>query len=104
MTVQSERGAPGTLNVIVTVTRSAAAPNNTIREIRFGAAQNGTIEINGQTRPGGSFTATIPPGRQTQTFIVRRSPSGAASTTAPFTVVDDCDDWNSFVGGGATAF
>ena len=104
VTVRSERGAPGTLTVTVTVTRSPAAPNNTIREIQFGAAQNATIEINGLTRPGGSFTATIPAGRQTQTFVVRRSPPNASSTTAPFTVIDDCDGWRSFVGGGATAF
>lgn len=104
VTVRTERGAPGTLSVTITVTRSAAAPNNTIREIRFGAAENATIEIDGQSRPGGSFTATIPAGRQTQTFVVRRTPPGAASTTVPFVVVDDCDGWSSFVGGGAAAF
>ena len=105
VTVQSERGAPGTLNVSVTVSRSPAAPTNTIRSIQFGAAENGTIEINGVTKPGGNFTANIPAGRQTQTFVVRRSPANAASTTAPFTVFDECEQgWNSFVGGGASAF
>ena len=93
----------GILNVTVTATRSDAAPNNTVRQIQFGPAVNATVEINSQSKPGGSFTATIPPGTQTATFVVRRSPPGAP-TTVPFTVIDDCGGWSSFVGGGAGAF
>lgn len=104
VTVTSQRGAPGTLNVTVSATRPAAAPNNTVRQIQFGAAPNATVEINGQSRTGGNFTATIPAGTQTVQFVVRRSPPNAPTTTVPFTVTDDCGAWSSFVGGGPGAF
>ena len=110
ITVQTQRGAPGTLNVTVTATRGPGAPNNTIRQIQFGPAQNGTVEINGQSRPGGNFTATIPAGTQAVQFVVRRGPPPPppapppTATTVPFTVTDDCGNWSSFAGGGASAF
>jgi len=104
VTVSSQKGAPGTLNVTVAVTRSAAAPNNTIRQIQFGQAVNATVEINGQAHPGGNATATIPPNTQTVQFVVRRAPPNATSITVPFTVTDDCGGWSSLVGGGPTAF
>lgn len=104
VTVTTQRGAPGTLQVTVSATRSAAAPNNTVMQIQFGPAQNAIVEINGQSRPGGSFTASIPAGTQQVGFLVRRSPTNAPSTTVPFTVIDDCGEWKSFVGGGASAF
>ena len=100
----TQRGAPGTLNVTVTATRPAAAPYNTVRQIQFGAAQNATVEIAGQTRPGGSFTQTFPIATESVTFVVRRAPPNAQTTTVPFTVTDDCGGWNSFVGGGPGAF
>jgi len=53
---------------------------------------------------GGNFTANLPAGSQQATFVVRRSPTNAPSTTVPFTVMDDCGGWKSFVGGGANAF
>jgi parallel beta-helix repeat protein len=104
VTVTSQRGALGTLNVTVTATRPAAAPNNVVKQIQFGPALNATVEINGQSRPGGNFTATIPAGTQSVQFVVRRTPTNAPATTVPFTVTDQCGDWNSFVGGGASAF
>ena len=104
VTVTTQKGATGTLNVTVTATRPAAAPNNTVRQIRFGQALNATIEINGQSSPTGNFTATIPPGAQSVTFVVGRSPVNAPSTTVPFTAIDDCGGWSSFVGGGPRAF
>jgi len=104
VTVTTQRGAPGTLNVTVTATRPAAAPYNTVRQIQFGAAQNATVEIAGQTRPGGNFTQTFPIATESVTFVVRRAPPNAQTTTVPFTVTDDCGGWNSFVGGGSGAF
>jgi len=35
-------------------------------------------------------------------FFVRKIGGGA--TTVPIVVVDDCGEWKSFVGGGATSF
>jgi parallel beta-helix repeat protein len=92
----------GTLRVTVAATRPAAVPNNTIRQIQFATAQNATIEISGQNRPGG-FSVTLPAGTQQTTFTVRRLAGGQA-TTVPFSVVDDCGAWPTFVGGGPSAF
>ncbi|MCC6177405.1 MAG: right-handed parallel beta-helix repeat-containing protein [Chloroflexi bacterium] len=104
VTVTTTRGATtGTLNVTVTVTRPAAAPNNTVQQLQFGPAQNATIEIGGQQHPGGNFSVPIPPGVQQATFTVRRQTAGQAAT-APFAVVDDCGAWQTFVGGGPGAF
>jgi parallel beta-helix repeat protein len=104
VTVTTQKGAPGTLQATVRVTRSAAAPNNTIHQIQFGAAPHAVVEINGQSRQGGSFTATVPTGQQQVTFLVRRWPLDAPSVTVPFTVIDDCDGWQSLVGGGPGSF
>ena len=103
VSVNSRAGAGGTLQVTISVTRSAAAPNNTIQKLQFGPAQNAIVEIGGQTRPGGSFTYALPAGTQQTTFTVRRQTPGQTSTV-PFTVVDDCGGWQTFVGGGPSAF
>ena len=104
VTVTTQRGAPGTLQVTIAATRPAAAPHNIVKQIQFGPAQHAIVEIDNEARPGGNFTATIPAGTQQVTFLVRRSPANAPSTTVPFTVIDDCGEWKTFVGGGATAF
>jgi parallel beta-helix repeat protein len=103
VSVTSQRGAPGALTVAVTVTRSAAAPTNEIAQLQFGPAQNASVEIGGQVRAGGSFNQAIPAGTQVVTFTVRRLAAGQ-STTVPFSVVDDCGPWQTFVGGGPSAF
>jgi parallel beta-helix repeat protein len=104
ISVTVQRGTPGRLNVSVTATRPASAPNNSIYQLQFGPAQNATVEINGQSRTGGNFTAFVAAGTQQVAFVVRRTPANAPSTTVPFTVTDDCGGWKSFVGGGAHAF
>ncbi|MGE3910845.1 MAG: glycosyl hydrolase family 28-related protein [Chloroflexota bacterium] len=103
VTMSTTPAGPGALQVTLTVTRPAAAPNNTIQQLQFGPAQNATIEIGGQTRPGGNFTLNLPPGTQQVTFTVRRQTAGQPAT-APFAVVDDCGAWFTFVGGGPNAF
>jgi len=102
--VTTQAGAPGTLNVTVAITRQASAPNNTIAQVQFGAAQNATVTVNGQAQPGGNFTATVPAGTQQVTFTVTRPAGGTQPTTVPFSVVDDCGAWQTFVGGGPSAF
>jgi hypothetical protein len=107
VTVTTQKGAPGTLNVTVTVTRQASAPYNTVRQIQFGPTRNASVTINGQTDPDGNFTATMPLPTTSVSFVVRRSPpppAPAQASTVPFTVIDDCGGWDSFVGGGPTAF
>jgi hypothetical protein len=89
--------------VTVSVTRPAAAPNNTLAQLQFGPAQNATIEVDGQVRPSTGFTVSFASGTQQATFTVRRQTPGQ-TTTVPLTVVDDCGAWQTFVGGGPSAF
>jgi uncharacterized protein (DUF1501 family) len=78
------------------------AGGGAIREIRFGPTQNASVDIGGQTGQTGSFTyRPATPGNEVW-FFARKLAAGAS--TIPIVVVDDCGEWKSFVGGGATAF
>jgi glucose/arabinose dehydrogenase len=96
--------AGGQLQAIVTANTSAAVPGNRLRALYFGAATNALIDVpGGSSGQTGSFTHTPPPGTSQVVFYVRQvAPS--ASTTVPLTVVDECGDWPTLVGGGVSAF
>jgi thermitase len=88
--IQATAAGPGLLQVTVT------AGAGTIQRIDFAATTNAVVNVpNGQPRPGGF---SITPGQTQTTFTVQRSAPGAA--TAPFTVVDGCGNWPTFVGLG----
>jgi len=89
----------------VTVSAGSSAPNptNRLRSLRFRNAKNALIDIGGQLGRTGDFDLTLTGGIAQTSFTVRRAASGQ-STTVPFTVVDDCGDWSTLVGGGPTAF
>jgi hypothetical protein len=104
-TVETQPLGGGKLRVTVEVGRPATAPNNIVRKVQIPRAENAQVEIAGQTfgASGGSVTPTSP--SQRLTFTVARQPAGAPSTvTVPLVVTDDCGEWNTFVGGGPTAF
>lgn len=84
------------------VTVAASGANNLLQALQFGTAANGLIDIpGGPTGAVGGFS--VPLGTSNVfTFTVRRQATG--STTVPFTVVDNCGSWPTFVGGGAGAF
>jgi uncharacterized protein (DUF1501 family) len=73
-----------------------------IREVRFGPTQNGRVDVGSLTAQTGTFTYRPMTAAAQVTFSVGREAAGAS--TVPITVVDDCGEWKSFVGGGATAF
>jgi parallel beta-helix repeat protein len=104
ISVTTQRGTPGKLNATISVTRPPAAPNNSILEFKFGQATNATVIFNGQSHPGGNFTAYTAVGTQQVQFVVQRAPTNAPTSIVPFTVRDDCGEWKSFVGGGGGAF
>ena len=103
VTITTRAIGGGVLQVTVSAGRNAGAAANTLRQLQFQTALNGSIEINGQTRNGGNFGVSLPAGTQQATFNVRRLTPGQP-TTVPFTVVDDCGPWQTFVGGGPSAF
>jgi len=102
--VQIQATAAGQNNLLVTILAGASAsnPNNRLRTLRFRSGTNATIDIGNQLGRTGAFDVDLQGVGQT-TFTVHRATAGQA-TTVPFTVVDDCGDWPSFVGGGPTAF
>lgn len=96
--VSTETGG-GALRVVLR-TESAAIQ---LRRIEFGSATNARIDAGPTTGAAGGFTWTIGSGAREVSFTVRRATSGQAATV-PFTVVDQCGSWSTFVGGGPNAF
>jgi hypothetical protein len=100
--VATETIEPGLLRVTITATTSTGTPDNALRELRFGAARNALIEVDGQAYGVGSMSLALAPGTRQSTFTVRRASPGAV--TVPFSVFDGCGEWPTFVGGGPSAF
>jgi len=101
--VRSTPASPGTLQVTLTAGTTTGAPNNALRTIRFGTVVNGSVNVTGYGSASSNSTIGVTPGTQQVTFTVRRSANGTG-TTVPFTLTDDCGDWQTFVGGGPSAF
>ena len=96
--------SPGVLGVRVSSTaRAANARASSLQQIRFGAAVNATIQVESAPASTGTFALTVPASASSVTFIVTRIQPGQF-TTVPLTVVDECGDWPTFVGGGPAAF
>jgi hypothetical protein len=74
---------------------------NAVRTVRFGTLQNAKVTLNGQQISTGQ-TFTVPAEASAVDFTVERATPGQA-TTVPFTVVDGCGEWQTFVGGGTAA-
>lgn len=91
----------GKLQVHVEATPLNTAANNPLQELRFGVFQNAKVTIGGQLVASGQ-TYTVQARTVTIDFTVERAAPGQA-TTVPFTVVDGCGQWQTFVGGGAGA-
>src|SRR5439155_26001065 len=97
VSVITTSGGSGLLDVTVSV----SGATNAIGELRFGTARNAVIDLpDGRVGQTGGVTYR-PTSRQSRvTFQVRRTAGGGG--TVPFTVVDDCGTWQTFVGGGRT--
>jgi hypothetical protein len=93
--------ANGALLATVSASDTDAPTNNRLQSIQFGELQNATVTLNGQPVASGQ-TVTLPANTTSQSFTVRRITAGKA-TTVPFTVVDGCGSWKTFVGGGTAA-
>jgi hypothetical protein len=91
----------GVLRVTVAASPLNTQETNLVREIRFGAFQNAGVTFNGQAITGGQ-AVSVPANTTTFDFTVARATPGQI-TTVPFTVVDGCGEWSTFVGGGTDA-
>jgi hypothetical protein len=93
---------PGRLQVTVTAQASSDVPNNRLRSLRFLQTSNALTDIGGQTGRKGSFTVPLDSRPQQTQFDVRREIAGQPMTVQ-LVAVDDCGDWQTFVGAGATS-
>jgi hypothetical protein len=86
--VEAVNNGDGRLRVRFTVSNA----NNAIRRIQIPRNDNGVV-----------IPSPPPLGMpSTEFFIARQTPN--VPTTVSFTITDACGDWQTFVGGGATAF
>jgi hypothetical protein len=91
----------GKLHVHVEATPLNTQQNNPLLEIRFGTFQNAKVTFNGQAVASGQ-KLVLPVNSFAVDFTVERATAGQA-TTVPFSVLDGCGLWPSFVGGGTGA-
>src|SRR5262249_22782976 len=96
------KGTAGRLNVTVTAGTGIGAPSNHPHALRFGAPSNARILMNKPTIAAGARVA-LAGGGTPASFTIHQRQSGAAAPVPPV-VEDDCGDWTTFAGGGASAF
>jgi hypothetical protein len=92
----------GRLQVTVSVSSNQGFAANALKAIRFGTPIRAEIERLGQPPTSAPLTWTLGSGALQATFTVHRTSAGPVQV--PFTVTDNCGEWPTFVGGGASAF
>lgn len=86
----------GRLQVTIT------AGSGGVQQLRFGTATNALIDAGTVIGSAGGFNVAFPAHPASVAFSVRQAQDGAV--TVPVVVVDDCGDWPTFVGGGASSW
>jgi hypothetical protein len=94
------------LPVTIVARSGSCAPNNMLRELRFGndprVYRNANILIDGHTRIP-PFTVALPSGATQMAFSVLQVTTGQDATVS-LVARDNCGEWTTVVGGGASAF
>ncbi len=91
-------GPPGRVQVTLTATGTG----NRLVRLRFEAATNAQVDLDGQVRPI-PFTLDLPAGTTQKSFAVVQVAPGQAATVTRLVVEDGCGEWPTFVGGGTAA-
>jgi hypothetical protein len=98
--VTSTPESPGRLRVTV----STSGIGGALSTLSFGAANNAQIDAPGAPPAStGNFDVSPSAGATSYTFTVRRVTAGR-DVQVPFTAIDACGRWPTFVGGGPSAF
>jgi hypothetical protein len=92
----------GRLQVTITTSGNPGQPATPLRSIQFGRSTGAEVEYPGRGASSDAFNVDLPAGATQATFTVHRTAGG--SVQAPFTAIDDCGPWRTFVGGGASSF
>jgi hypothetical protein len=97
---------PGSLEATLIAETTPGVSSNSLSSVRIGPVNNATAKLDGVPVMAGQ-TVALATGTQRATLTLERhAPAqdpGRASMIG-FTVTDVCGDWNSFVGGGPSAF
>jgi M6 family metalloprotease-like protein len=97
--VQTTWVSPGRLQVVVDALGTGAVPNNTLRELRFGVANNALVDVGNGTPFAGGQTIPLPATPTRAVFFVNRVAAGPFMVRLE--VADGVGTWKTFVGGGA---
>jgi len=92
----------GGLSATISASTGPAAPNNRLQQLRLPGVPNAAVEVRGQIITT-TTTVSLPDRPQSVAMFVRRT-GGSDGVTIPVTVVDDCGDWQTLLGGGASLF
>jgi len=97
--VRIETSRTGDGRLLVTV----RAGVGTLHVLRFGSATNAAVSVGTTAGARGNFSYAVPGDAATTSFYVQRVAPNQA-VTVPLVVEDDCGAWETFVGGGPSAF
>jgi hypothetical protein len=99
----TSRAVGGKLETTITPGNLAFGAANSMVEFRVDRLDNATVVVNGRSDITLGQPIGFQPNTRSTTMITSRTAAGQASTVR-FTVTDACGTWQSFVGGGPTAF
>jgi hypothetical protein len=101
--IQTQALTAERLDVTISVEVTAAAPANSMHELRIGQPSQARVDVaggpTGIVRPA---NVAFPSGARQASLTVWRLAAGVP-THVPFAVVDDCGPWSTFVGAGPLA-
>jgi hypothetical protein len=88
--------------VTIIANASGGSSDNRLDALTFDAGRNSLVDVRGLIGQTSAFTVPLSDRPIMLTFEVRRQTAGQA-VQLPFTVVDDCGPWRTFVGAGPAA-
>jgi hypothetical protein len=92
-------GQNGRLKVTIETTSTPGVPDNSLHGIRLVTLTNASVEILGETHRSAGPTVEIGEGSEELHFYVQRV-QGNQAFAATIAIIDDCGEWQTFVGGG----
>ena len=96
---QPVSGHNGRLKVTIETTNTPGVPDNTLNGLRVVTLTNASLEVRGETIRTAGGTAEFDEGSEAIHFFVQRVQNNQAFA-ATIAIIDDCGDWQTFVGGG----
>lgn len=92
-------GVNGRLKVNIETTNTAGVPDNSLHGVRIVTLTNASLELQGDTYWSAGETVEMDEGSEALHFYLQRDEDSQAFS-ATLGVMDDCGEWQTFVGGG----